>query len=582
MRNLKSTPFGRMMASLFLSLVLIGGLVLALAGTVSPAFAQSCSVPGTYATIQLAIDAGSGVCDTITVSAGTFNENLTIGRSLTLNGAGKTSTIINGGGTDRVVTIDGSGIEVWLNDLTVTGGDATSVSTSSPTFGGGILVKGGATLRGENLQVEDNLASTGTNGRGGGLAIDTGSAYLTSTMFISNTANRRSGVLTGNGQGGGLYLNIGTLQMYSSQIMSNTAAYRAGASSFAAGGGLYVNQNAQVYLYSNTWQGNVARGSNSNPCDTSCVNANNSEGGGGIGVFPSNSTAEITITGDTFSGNVANDVTTAADNGGHGGGISLNATSGQVTATLTALTMNENIAARTGQGNDVDEEGQGGAIWARSTRLTVERANIYDNESAASGVGSGGGIYAREIKGDIDVNNSIVASNSAPGGAGSGAEIYLNLTGAVNNEVARIAHVTLAEKGASVNPKEGLYYDGSGGNGLLITNTIVASHTTGIANAGNPSEVTIDYILFYGNTSDSDAGVPAPANQVTGQDPLFVDPAGNNFHIQGDSPAIDVAPSGLSTDIDGDNRPQGNGFDLGADEAGGTVYLPLVIKNYGG
>jgi hypothetical protein len=557
---------------------------LALAGTVSPALAATCTVTpgsGAYPSIQAAINDVN--CDPISVPAGTHTENLTIGRSLTLNGAGKTSTIIDGSGAiNRVVTIDGSGIVVYINDLTVTGGDATSASPSA-TFGGGILVAGGATLRAENIQVEDNLASTGTNGRGGGLAIDTGSAYLTSTMFISNTANRRGGVLTGNAQGGGLYLNIGTLQMYGSQILSNTAAYRAGAGAgnFAAGGGLYVNQNAQVYLYSNTWQGNVARGSNGVACDFTCLDANGSEGGGAIGVFTSNSTAVLTITMDTFMSNIANDVSPGVDdNGGRGGAVSLNASTGRVTATLTAVTMKENMAARTGQGNNVDEEGRGGAIWARSTRLIVDRSTIYDNESALSGEGSGGGVYVREAKGDSDIKNSIIASNSAFG-LGEGAQLYLNFTGAELNDAAKIAHVTLAEKGSTVNPHQALYYDGDSGNELLITNTIVTSHTTGLQNNGNPSEVTIDYILYYGNTANSTAGVPSPANQITGMDPKFVSPSGNNYHIRSDSPAIDVAPSGLSTDIDGDTRPQDTGFDIGADEFTlSKAYMPVILKNY--
>ncbi|MFL5803509.1 MAG: hypothetical protein ACJ8CR_17420, partial [Roseiflexaceae bacterium] len=68
----------------------------------------SCTVGAggaTYATIQAAID-DTG-CTTINVAAGTYAEHMTIGRSLTLNGAGAGSTIIDGSETDRVLMITG-------------------------------------------------------------------------------------------------------------------------------------------------------------------------------------------------------------------------------------------------------------------------------------------------------------------------------------------------------------------------------------------------------------------------------------------------------------------------------------------
>jgi parallel beta-helix repeat protein len=52
------------------------------------------------------------------------------------------------------------------------------------------------------------------------------------------------------------------------------------------------------------------------------------------------------------------------------------------------------------------------------------------------------------------------------------------------------------------------------------------------------------------------------------QDPLFVNPAGNDFHLKPGSPCIDTGTSDLAplTDIDGILRPQGCKFDMGAYE----------------
>jgi hypothetical protein len=61
----------------------------------------------------------------------------------------------------------------------------------------------------------------------------------------------------------------------------------------------------------------------------------------------------------------------------------------------------------------------------------------------------------------------------------------------------------------------------------------------------------------------------------------FVNPSVWNYHLTVGSAAIDAGvDAGVTTDIDGDTRPQGNGYDIGADEfRQWYVYLPLVMKN---
>ena len=132
--------------------------------TIQPARAINCTVPGSHASIQAAINDNG--CDTIILAAQTYTENLTINRTLTIQGAGKTSSIINGNG-GRGVTVTGG--TVTLKDLRVTGGDATAAAVDA-RFGGGIYVTGAATLHGQNLQVDNNIANTSniSAGRGGG------------------------------------------------------------------------------------------------------------------------------------------------------------------------------------------------------------------------------------------------------------------------------------------------------------------------------------------------------------------------------------------------------------------------------
>lgn len=571
--------FWKLAVSLSVGLLLLGGAVLALA---PPVLAQSCSVPGTHATIQAAIDAGAGVCDTISVGAGTFVENLSINRSLTINGAGKTSTIIDGNNAGRGVTIDGNGIVVHLNNLRVTKGNATSAPTNRN--GGGVLVTGGATLHGENLQIDNNIASTAAQGGfGGGLAVNNGSAYLTSTTVYSNAANRRSGNFTGGGQGGGLYANIGTLQLASSQVLSNVAAYRAAGDEFASGGGLHVNADTQVYLSGNTWQGNVARGSNSAPCDGgSCAGGLSHEGGGAIGASFPTGTANITITKDIFTANIANNISApGADNASRGGAIALNTTNtgGQITATLSEVTIKQNTAVIQSAGTDVDDEGRGGAIYARHTTLNVQRSHIYDNQAAAGGKGSGGGIYAHEplANQSLEVINTVLAGNRASG-TGSGAQVHAEYTNLAANNITHIVHTTLADD--TLNPHEALFYFSSDASDTLaITNTIVASHTVGIQNVNATGAATARYMLFFGNgnnhPSPGTTAFPDETGWVVGDpDPRFVSPAGNDYHLRLGSPAIDAGiDAGVINDIDGDPRPLSTGFDIGADEAGPRLTI---------
>lgn len=80
-------------------------------------------VPQDFSTIQAAINAAQAG-NTIIVSAGTYNESITITKSLTLRGAGRRTTIVNGGDPGRpVIRIESAQeiIEVRIENLTVTG-----------------------------------------------------------------------------------------------------------------------------------------------------------------------------------------------------------------------------------------------------------------------------------------------------------------------------------------------------------------------------------------------------------------------------------------------------------------------------
>lgn len=108
---------------------------------------------------------------------------------------------------------------------------------------------------------------------------------------------------------------------------------------------------------------------------------------------------------------------------------------------------------------------------------------------------------------------------------------------------------------------------------VAIKNNIVINHEIGVT-AIPTAVVTLDHTLLWNNASD-----PLSGAVVVAADPQFVDLAGYDYHLQETSPAIDAGTDvGVSTDIDGDARPQDAAPDLGADEIAAPADL-LITKS---
>ena len=108
---------------------------------------------------------------------------------------------------------------------------------------------------------------------------------------------------------------------------------------------------------------------------------------------------------------------------------------------------------------------------------------------------------------------------------------------------------------------------------LTLTNNIIAFNRNGVITATG-AHAAGSHNLWWRNG----------ANAFTGTQPLLEDPrlASDGYHLGAGSPAVDVALSvGIASDVDGDRRPIGQGYDVGADERRLTVLLPLTLRGQG-
>lgn len=306
------------------------------------------------------------------------------------------------------------------------------------------------------------------------------------------------------------------------------------------GGGIYA-QNANVTLRHNRVFSNAARR------------------GGGVYLWQSSAEVDANV----FSTNAAR----------WGAGLYLLAGD----ATLTTNTIIANIGELDGGGLYLDASpailrqnvitanyvGEwGGGLYLSGSPAELQSNTIANNSAERHG----GGLYLDAS--DAVLTNNVVADNQT---AGEGGGVY------VKQASPRLLHTSIVR-----NPgNSGVYV--TGGTATL-TNTILAGHAIGVvATAGDT--VTLEATLWgagdWANGTDyaGDGSIAVGARNVWG-DPAFAAPDAGDYHIGHTSVAINAGvDAGVSTDIDGDVRPVGAGYDLGADEnALGAAALRISVS----
>lgn len=573
---------------------LITTLIIALTPVIS--FGALISVPDGFTTIQEGIFAALDG-DTVLVAPGDYsgegNRNLDfLGKAVTvLASGGADSTIIDCEGLGRGVLFhNGETFESILEGFTIRNG---SVSGVYPDYsGGGIACRSYSSPSITRCILENNEARSG-----GGIYCDLHSSpRLTEVTLTANIADWYGGGLYCSHQsspvlteceirenscsidGGGIYCDWNSdLSIEGSEIMLNQAPFGSGAAiacfwsaspsisnctisynyAIMYGGGIYCKHESAPVIFNcllarntSAFGGGVFAADYSTPVITeSTVSMNHAWTGGGGFYFRDGSAA---VSGCDILGNTAcygggvygyygadpcfTDCYIRDNDSVSGGGIYSNYSN----LLLYSCTISGNRAA---------EEGGGVYLW--ESFPTISECIIADNDASLRG----GGI-CMDNQSSLVSRNTLIEGNSA---GKNGGGIFLMYSSSLQMDFCTIMDNHAANRGggiycldAALNASSSIVWDNSPEAVYVFSGEVLFNYS--VIEGGWEGEGNLDEHPYTGS--------------------------GNYYHLLPDSPCIDAGiDAGITLDLDGDSRPDGAGFDIGADELTG-IGPALVLHDY--
>ena len=326
---------------------------------------------------------------------------------------------------DDDLTIDGGGL------VTLSGGDTTRILHFLPPWNASpmpILTLQGLTLRDGYT---GDLPSNDTDS--GGAAVfkaPYGELRVLDSWFIGNV-----GPATGQDVAGGAIYAFGPGA--TTIVRSRFAGNRC--SSGGAIGALGVTSDHQLRIYNTLIDLNAATGSGGNP----------GNGGNGGGIYMDGASQSVTLCGTMISANDAN---------ARGAGmfrVSNNGV-GPMTIDRTSVLWNESPPG---------EDSQAGGLYLQGLQITMTGSTVAGNVASSAG---GMFVWTNPGAQTLAMTNSTIAENRARTSLGAGMAVASGVTGSLH-------HVTIARN----------HNDGptsfasaiSGGNGLALTNSLVADNS---------------------------------------------------------------------------------------------------------
>ena len=219
-------------------------------------------------------------------------------------------------------------------------------------------------------------------------------------------------------------------------------------------------------------------------------------------------------------------------------------------------------------------------LYLSSGNNLIEKSKVHHNKGYGLHIYNGSTTAAN----NNILRNNTVYNNTTSGqwgcgiflSSGSGNQAYNNL--AFGNFAGLCTHYRASNSRffnniTYENKVYGIYVGSSTTNGARVeNNTVYKNGTYGIFVGDGANTTIIKNNIVHANGINFGLTNTTSSNNFD-SNPSFVNAAGNDFHLQAGSPAIDKGTtiSGLSADFDGKPRPKGAQFDIGAYEYQGST-----------
>jgi len=445
----------------------------------------------------------------------------------------------------------GGTVAAITKTLTLEGGYATDFSAHDPDlyhtvldaqWGGSVISitnAGDVILHILTLTRGDGTGNCGANGCGGAIYAVGTNLYVGISVITNNV-----GTITNTGFGGAIYATgcNNLTEIWGNHIVSNTANATPSSASYGYGGGIYVHCGP-AFVSGNRIEDNAGHVSY--------------HGVGGRLYLTSITGGDVmtnVISGNKGTKNLIN-------RDGSGGGMYLGSSTGVYVA---ANRIEDNWGNPKGPG-------YGAGLNIQSSDVHLARNTIISNtcgDPQQAWVNPGGGIYiSNNANRSITLTNNLIAGNRASSHQGGGIDAISYWPSTLN--------LLLINNTFADNHGYGLelerYVSAS------FTNNIISGHSEGITTTTPASTTILADTNLFSNTLDL----------IVGTNATLLDPQLTiTYHLSADSPAVNAGiPSGLATDVDGDTRPDGCFYDIGADElytgmGCKYVHLPLVLRAF--
>jgi hypothetical protein len=296
---------------------------------------SACTEVSPCGSVQTAVTtAASDAADvTIDVGAGTFTEESGVTlpsgdeTSLTITGAGASSTTVQPGGADTVFKDFGQSYPVTLEGLTISGGaavqgagiafettgaltlsDDTITDNVATDLAGGVMFESDALL----TMTDDTISDDNGGGSGGGLWVSSpGTAILDGDTFSNDTSDN----------GGGIDNDEATVTMNDDTLTADTAD-NGGALAAENEGASFIMSNSTIVDNSASVGGALITDSNGVSTFTNDTFGDNAAGGsgegGGIFIESGATTAGVVVANSLFAQNTpGSNCSTAVTDGGY-------------------------------------------------------------------------------------------------------------------------------------------------------------------------------------------------------------------------------------------------------------------------